>query len=234
MNKIKKSLKKYSNPNRAKSSASFFKTGKDEYGEGDIFIGISVPEQRTLVKRLENQTSISDIQELLNSKIHEERSISLLLLIRKYEKADGEEKSNIFNFYMRNSKKINNWDLVDLSAPKIVGDYLLNKRNHEVLIKLAKSEDIWERRISIVATFAFIKKNQFKNTLKISKILLKDSHDLINKAVGWMLREVGKRDRKLLEDFLKENYSDLSRTTLRYAIEKFPEELRLKFLNATW
>lgn len=228
MKKLKKELKQYSNPEKAKVLRGFFKTGKGEYGEGDIFLGLTVPQQRVIAKSASDRILLDGIKKLLNSKIHDERMVGLLILVDKYKKGD---KKIIYEFYLSNTQRINNWDLVDLSAPKIIGNYLLKKKDRKILYKLAKSKNLWERRISIVSTFAFIREGEFVDTLKISKILLKDKHDLIHKAVGWMLREVGKRDRNILEKFLKENYNELSRTTLRYAIEKFEKKERKKWLN---
>tara|TARA_Y100000310_G_scaffold162731_1_gene162675 strand:- start:6977 stop:7684 length:708 start_codon:yes stop_codon:yes gene_type:complete len=232
MKKLKAELKKHADSEKAKILHRFFKTGKGQYGEGDIFLGIVVPKQREIVKKFGGDLSIAHVQKLINSKIHEERLIGLLILVERYKKGDEKEKKFIFNLYLSNSKKVNNWDLVDLTAPNIVGNYLLNKKQErKILYKLAKSENLWEKRIAIISTFAFIRKNDFADTLKISKILLKDKHDLIHKAVGWMLREVGKRDQDKEEKFLKKHYKNMPRTMLRYAIERFEESLRKKYLN---
>ncbi len=222
-------LKKHKNKEQAILLQRFFKTGKGQYGEGDIFLGITVPEQRKIAKKFQ-ELSIEEIQILLNSKIHEKRLIALFILIDRYKKAGEAEKKQIFDFYLTNTKNINNWDLVDLSAPNIAGDFLLNK-NRKSLYQLTVSENLWERRISVLSTFIFIRNNQFEDSLKISEILLKDNHDLIHKAVGWMLREIGKRDEKELENFLKKHYKQMPRTMLRYSIEKFPEEKRKKYLR---
>ena len=224
---LKKDLKKLSNPEKAKLLQRFFKTGKGDYGEGDIFLGIMVPEQRKIANKYKDITLIK-IQNLLNSKIHEYRLISLFILISKYQKSGN--KKEIVNFYLKNTSNINNWDLIDLSAPKIIGNYLLDK-DRSLLYKLAKSKSLWEKRISILATAEFIRNNQFKDTLKISEILLNDKHDLIHKGVGWMLREVGKRDQKIEEEFLKKHYKKMPRTMLRYAIEKFSDEKRKSYLR---
>ncbi len=226
---LKKELKKISDPEQAKILRRFFKTGKGEYGEGDIFLGVKVPDQRKMAGNFK-KLSLSDIKKLLDGKIHEHRMSALFILIKQYEKADERGKKKIFDFYLRNTKNINNWDLVDISAPKIVGDYLL-KKPKDVLYKLSKSKNLWEKRIAILATFAFIKNNKFGDTLKISKIFLKDKHDLIHKAVGWMLREVGKRDQEIEEEFLKKYYLKMPRTMLRYAIEKFDEKKRKFYLE---
>ena len=237
MKKLKSDLRKASNKEQAEQLARFFKTKPGEYGEGDIFLGIKVPLQRKIAKDAEKRLSVEETLDLLNSKIHDERMVALLVLIEKYEKAkksnNEKEKTNIFNFYLKNAKlnNINNWDLVDLSAPKIIGDFLLDKKQaREVLYKLARSGNLWERRIAIISTFAFIRQRDFQDALKIAEILLKDKHDLIHKAVGWMLREIGKKDERLLRKFLKENYHNLPRTTLRYAIEKFDEDERKGWL----
>ncbi len=229
LNQLKQDLLKLKNPEKAKILSGFFKTGKGQYGEGDIFLGIVVPEQRKVAKKYPN-LSLDNLQDLLNSKIHEYRLISLFILISKYQQADDSEKKDIFNFYLKNTKNINNWDLVDLSAPNIVGDYLLD-RPKDILYTLARSEHLWEKRISILATFKFIRNNQFDDTLKIAEILLLDKHDLIHKAVGWMLREVGKRDQQVEEEFLKKHLRQMSRTTLRYAIERFEEGKRKGYLR---
>ena len=227
---LKKDFEKIQNPEKAKILLRFFKTGVGEYGYGDIFLGITVPQQRLLVKKYFD-LSINDTSELLHSKIHEHRLTALLILVKKFEKEkDYNIKEEIYNLYLENSKYINNWDLVDLSAPKIVGSFLLNK-NREILYKLAKSENLWEKRISIISTFTFIRNFEYSDTIEISKILLKDKHDLIHKAVGWMLREMGKRDINILKNFLNSNYKNMPRTMLRYSIEKLPEDLRAYYLK---
>ncbi len=227
---ISQELNNLKNPAKAKILQKFFKTGKGEYGEGDIFLGIIAPKQREIVKKYFKQTSLNNIQKLLNSKIHEYRLVGILILVEKFKKADEKFKKEIFNFYLKNTKKINNWDLVDLSAPNIVGDFLLNK-NSKVLYNLVRSKNLWERRISIISTLAFIYQNKFEHTIKISKILLKDKHDLIHKAVGWMLREIGKRDEQELIKFLNKYVLQMPRTTLRYSIEKLPEKKRKYYLK---
>ncbi|MEM0465944.1 MAG: DNA alkylation repair protein [Candidatus Pacearchaeota archaeon] len=226
---LEKKILENKNLEKAKLLSRFFKTNKGEYGEGDFFLGITVPVQKKIVKEFK-ELDLNSLQELLNSKFHEKRSISLLILIEQFKKADDNKKKEIYEFYLKNSKKINNWDLVDLTAPNIIGKYLLDKPR-DILYKLAESENLWERRIAILSTFSFIRQNDFNDCLNISKILLNDSHDLIHKAVGWMLREIGKRDRRILENFLIYNYKKMPRTMLRYAIEKFPELKRKKFLK---
>lgn len=237
LNRLEEVLKKESNLEQAKILQKFFKTNKGEYGEGDIFLGIKVPVLRKISK--EFKLELNDIEKLLNSKIHEKRLIGLFILILKYNQAkkevDEKIKRQIFEFYLKNSKQINNWDLVDLSAPNIVGDWLLDKNKYrEILYKLVKSDNLWEKRIAVVSTFTFIRAGEFEETLNIAGKLLRDKHDLIHKAVGWMLREIGKRNQELLEDFTKNNYKEMPRTTLRYAIEKFEEEKRKKFLKGEW
>ncbi|MEA3344460.1 MAG: DNA alkylation repair protein [Patescibacteria group bacterium] len=229
LNEIKKDLQKLKNPVKAKVLAGFSKTGKGEYGEGDIFLGIPVPKQREVAKKYFG-TNLNILKKLLESKIHEQRLTALFILIDNYKKADETGKEKIVDFYLKNTKYINNWDLVDLSAPKILGDYLLQK-DKSILYKLAKSNLLWERRIAIIATYEFIKNNQFKDILKISYLLLNDKQDLIHKAVGWMLREVGKRNQKIEEEFLKKYYKKMPRTMLRYAIERFPENKRQNYLK---
>jgi len=207
----------------------FFKTRKGDYGEGDIFIGLKVPIQRKLASEFKD-LSLDEIKELLISSIHEERLISLFILIDKYQKTDEKGKKVIFKFYLKHRKDINNWDLVDISAPKIIGRYLLEK-DKSILFKFAVSKNLWERRIAILSTQEFIKNNNYKPTLQLAKMLIKDKQDLIHKAVGWMLREVGKKDITLEENFLKVHYKEMPRTMLRYAIERFPETKRKKYLQ---
>ncbi|MFA5357551.1 MAG: DNA alkylation repair protein [archaeon] len=234
-NETKKELQKLSNPAQAKTLQRFFKTGKGEYGEGDIFLGIKVPKQREVAKKF-LEMPLEETRKLLDSEVHEHRMVGLFILVANYERAkkknDENEMKRIFEFYLKHAKRINNWDLVDLSAPNISGNYLLGK-NKKTLYSLAKSKNLWKKRISILSTYAFIKQNQFSDTLQISEILLMDKHDLIHKAVGWMLREVGKKNLAAEEKFLKKHYKKMPRTMLRYAIEKFPEKKRLTYLHAT-
>ena len=231
LNQIKSDLSQLSNPEKARNLSRFFKTGKGQYGEGDVFLGIPVPEQRKVAKRYLD-LPLNDLQELLSSEIHEHRLTALLILVFKYGKADNAGKDEIFSFYLKNTENINNWDLVDLTAPKIVGDYLFNK-DTSILFKLAKSNNLWERRIAILSTFKFIKNNDFEDAISISEQLLHDEHDLIHKAVGWMLREIGKRDQEKEERFLSKYYMQMPRTMLRYAIEKFDEKKRRFYLAQT-
>ena len=232
--KIKEDLKKASNPEKKSIYQRFFKTGKGEYGEGDVFLGVTTPNMRSIAKKYFKDISLDELEELLESKIHEHRSIALVILVNKYERLakTPELKKEIFNFYLKHSKKANNWDLVDISCPKIVGSYLLEfPEERKVLYRLVFSNNLWQQRIAIVSTINLIKAGELEDTLKLSKYLFNHQHDLIHKAVGWMLRELGKQDQDLLEKFLKDNYKDLPRTTLRYAIERFEEKKRLKFLN---
>lgn len=246
---LKEDIKKVSDTQKAKFFQRFFKTKKGEYGYGDIFAGLTVPQSRVIAKKYK-ELSLRDIDQLLNSKVHEERLIALFILIDQFKKTNNKKRKEIFDFYLTHTKYINNWDLVDLSADKIVGTYLfavysqgidaivtesiiLQEHLHDrILTELAQSSNIWERRISIIATFTFIKSGYFKETLKIAEILLYDKEDLIHKAVGWMLREVGKRVSIEEEEmFLRKHYKSMPRTMLRYAIEKFPEEKRKAYLK---
>ncbi len=228
LREFRRRIKKESSKQQAMSLQWFFKTGVGEYGEGDVFAGIKMPVQRKIAKEFKN-LNYNDIKELLSSNIHEERMIGLLILQGKYEKGDEKEKEKVFKFYIRNRKGINNWDLVDISAPKIIGEHLLS-RDKKLLYQFAHSKNLWERRIAILSTFTFIRAGKFETTFKISDILLDDDHDLIHKAVGWMLRETGKKDLSAEEKFLKPRYKKMPRTMLRYAIEKFPEVKRKKYL----
>lgn len=223
-------LKKLENFKKAKFLSRFFKTGKGEYAEGDIFLGLAVPESRKIAIKYKD-LSFDELKQLLRSKYHEERLIALLILVHNFDKGSYKEKERIAKYYLQNTKYINNWDLVDLSADKIVGEFLLDN-NRSILISLAKSKNLWERRIAMIATYAFIKNGIHEPTFEIAKILLSDKHDLIHKAVGWMLREVGKRCSEKAEiEFLNTYYKTMPRTMLRYAIERFPEEKRKKYLE---
>ncbi len=231
---IKKELSKFADKKHAQVSQGFFKTGKGEYGEGDVFIGVKVPVLRKLARRFRDDLELAEVKEFLHSKIHEERMLALLVLVYKFQKVDEKERAKIYTLYLKNTKYINNWDLVDVTAPHIVGTWLFEQNFSErkmVLLKLAKSDYLWERRIAIVATHYFIKRGRFKETLILAELLLQDGHDLIQKAVGWMLREVGKREQSVLENFLKKHYKKMPRTMLRYAIERLSEERRLQYLK---
>ena len=223
MEEIKRALKKVSSKKKAKILQRFFKTGAGEYGEGDIFLGVVVPDIRKLSRKFQ-ASDIRHIIKLLKSAIHEERLLALLILVLKYEKGKENEKKGIYQIYLSNTKYINNWDLVDLTAHHIVGNFLMD-RSRKPLYLLAKSKILWERRIAVISTFHFIRNLQFEDTFNISKILLLDDHDLIHKAVGWMLREIGKKNLSVEEKFLKKHYKKMPRTMLRYAIEKFKKTL---------
>jgi len=229
LKELRKELKKEANKEQAATLQRFFKTGKGEYGEGDKFYGIKVPVQRKIAKNYRD-LSLKEIQELLISPVHEERLVSLFVLVDQYTKGNDSTKEKLFRFYLKNTQKINNWDLVDLSAPKIVGAHLLN-RDKGILFRLAESPGLWEKRISILSTYTFIKNKHFETTFHISEILLNDDHDLIHKGVGWMLREVGNQNLQEEEKFLKKHYKQMPRTMLRYAIEKFPEKRRKAYLQ---
>jgi 3-methyladenine DNA glycosylase AlkD len=226
---ISKRLKKLGSKQQAAISRKFFKTGPGDYGEGDIFIGVRVPVLRKLVKDYVD-LPVEEINTLLRSPIHEERLLALLLMVRKAAGGNDPLKKSIYKLYLENTRFVNNWDLVDTSAEHIVGAYLSDK-SRSVLYRLAESGDLWERRIAIMSTFHFVKRHDFSDTLIISKMLLFDRHDLIHKAVGWMLREIGKRDLRTEEYFLKSYYDKMPRTMLRYAIEKFPESKRQRYLK---
>lgn len=226
---ILSALVEMADPERAAGSEGFFKTGKGGYGEGDRFLGIPVPKTRLLVRRFRG-SEISSYEELLNSPLHEARLFSLIALGEEFKRAGEDQRKIIFDLYMKNTHRVNNWDLVDTSAPHIAGAWLYD-RSRKPLYKLAVSTSIWDRRISVIATQFFIRKGDFSDTLKISDILLNDREDLIHKAVGWMLREVGNRDRKTEEDFLRTRYKVMPRTMLRYAIEKFEPDLRKRYLR---
>lgn len=226
-----KDFQELKNPKQAELLSKFFKTGKGEYGEGDEFLGIKVPDQRKLVGKYYKGLSLADTQKLIKSKMHEHRLTGLLILVKKYMSASAQDKQIIYELYLSNTKNINNWDLVDLSARDIVGNYLLDK-DKTMLYKLANSKNLWEKRIAIISTYEFIRHNKFEDTLEIAKILINDKHDLIHKAVGWMLREVGNRNKNLEEKFLKKHCTKMPRTMLRYAIEKFNEKKRQYYLTA--
>ncbi|MFA6888006.1 MAG: DNA alkylation repair protein [Candidatus Woesearchaeota archaeon] len=224
---IHNEFNKHKDPKKAKILARFFKTGKGEYAEGDQFLGIIVPTQRKIANKYK-ELPTTEIQQLLQSNIHEYRLTALLILIEQFKKK--EKQTEIFNMYVKNTQYVNNWDLVDISAPTIVGTYLV-KKEKTLLYTFAQSKNMWERRIAILATFSFIKQKQFNDTIKIAGILRNDVHDLIHKAVGWMLREVGKRDQVIEEQFLDKYAATMPRTMLRYAIEKFDEKKRKYYLK---
>jgi 3-methyladenine DNA glycosylase AlkD len=226
---VQDDLQKLANKEKATLLARYFKTGQGEYGEGDVFIGLTVPQVRVIAKKYRD-LPFRDIEKLLHNKIHEYRLTALLILCAKFENATEEERKKIVTLYLRNTRYINNWDLVDLSSHELVGTFLLHKPR-TILYKLAKSKNIWERRIAVISTFAFLRHHDLSDSVALAEILLHDTHDLMQKAIGWMLREVGKRDKKILEDFLSTRYKTMPRTTLRYAIEKFDEKRRAQYLH---
>ena len=226
---IRRKLQQLGSKDKAKVLQRFFKTGHGEYGEGDVFIGVRVPDLRKLAKGYQDIT-IKEVMQFLRSTIHEERLLALLILVSKFSKGNETVKKRIYELYLQHTQFINSWDLVDGSAHQIVGAFLMDK-SKDPIYHLAKSNSLWERRIAILSTFHFIKHDNYSETLKISKILLTDDQDLIHKAVGWMLREIGKRQISTEEIFLKKYYKRMPRTMLRYAIEKFPESKRKKYLR---
>ena len=229
--KIERELLELADKEIAAHSCRFFKTGPGQYGEGDKFLGIRVPVLRKIA-RSHRHLELSAAETLLHSPFHEIRLTALLILVERYKGGDAAVQQEIYELYLKSTEYINNWDLVDVSAPAIVGNYL-EHRDRKVLYSLAVSDNIWERRIAILATFHFIRADSFIDTIRLAEILRDDEHDLLHKAVGWMLREVGKRDLELIIDFLDINYSKMPRTMLRYAIERFPEELRQAYLKGT-
>ena len=226
---IKRKMAAMASQERASTLRRFFKTGPGDYGEGDVFLGIKVPELRRLASQ-HRAADMAVIDDLLRSTVHEHRQIALFLLIQRFRKAGEEERTAIVDFYLTNIEYVNNWDLVDCSAHAIVGAFLLN-RDRKILYRLVQAPRLWERRIAIVATWHFIRTGQVADTLKLAALLLGDTEDLIHKSVGWMLREAGKRDQTALVDFLKAHYQRMPRTMLRYAIEQFPETRRRSFLK---
>jgi 3-methyladenine DNA glycosylase AlkD len=229
INDIRKELQGMASPEKAKVLQRFFKTGPGQYGEGDIFLGITVPESRKIAKKYSN-IGLEEVKMLLGSPLHEERMVALLILVQKYKDAADNGKAEVVRFYLDNLKRVNNWDLVDLSAPSILGSFLM-ENDRSLLYRLARSGSVWERRIAIVSTLQFIRNGKFGDTLKIVQMLLNDDHDLMHKAAGWMLREVGKRDASVEEAFLEKNCRNMPRTMLRYAIERFPEKKRMRYMG---
>lgn len=227
---LRSELRSLKDPEKARILSRFFKTGPGQYGEGDRFLGIKVPDIRKVVGK-HRQAPEDEVQRLLLSPYHEERLAALLILVHQFRRGSESRRGEIFRFYLDNSAYINNWDLVDLSAPYIAGEYLY-KGDRSVLIQLARSESLWERRIAIIATFYFIRQGEDRETYKMARLLLRDTHDLIHKAVGWMLREAGKRCSLEREcRFLDRYAAVMPRTMLRYAIERFPEDLRLLYMK---
>lgn len=226
---IRKRLREHSDSDDARFLQRFFKTGRGEYGEGDRFLGIRVPIVRRLAMEL-RELPLDQIEALLHDRWHEARLLALILLGDAYERGSPSERAAIFDLYLSNTDHINNWDLVDVSAARVVGAHLAN-RPRKLLDRLARSPKLWERRIAIIATQAFIRNGELDDTIRLANVLLHDSHDLIHKAVGWMLREVGNRDRTRLEAFLDEHAREMPRTMLRYAIEKLPPADRRRFMK---
>ncbi len=227
--KIQKELEKFSTPEKKDFLPYFFKTGKGEYGEGDKFLGVVVPDTRKIAKQ-NKSIPFEEIKNLLNNEYHECRLCALLILVERFKKAGEAEKKEIYNFYLSHTHRINNWDLVDLSSQYIVGGYLLDK-DHAILYKLADSSLLWDQRIAVLATFAFIRRNDFKDIIALAEKLLYHKHDLMHKAVGWLLRETGKRDKNVLISFLDKHYKKMPRTMLRYSIEKLTIEERAYYMK---
>jgi 3-methyladenine DNA glycosylase AlkD len=227
---VRKELKSMADPDKVAILQRFFKTGPGHYGEGDIFIGVMVPQSRQIAKKF-SQLPLGEVRTLLYSRIHEERLVALLILAWRYSGASSSmEKEEIAKFYLDHIKQVNNWDLVDLSAPNILGAHLVDRDDRRrLLYRLGGSENVWERRIAILATHHFIRNGDFSDTLKIAEMLLHDRHDIIHKAAGWMLREVGKRDAAAEEAFLEKHCNAMPRTMLRYAIERLPESKRRRY-----
>jgi 3-methyladenine DNA glycosylase AlkD len=227
---ILQALHAIANPQKAQFLSRFFKTAKGQYAEGDLMLGIPVPAIRTIVNQ-SPPLPLEEIQTILNSQYHEARMAGLLLLVKQFKKAKEIERKEIFNFYLKNTRRVNNWDLVDTSCRDIIGLYLADKTDRSILYRLADSDNLWEQRIAIVSTWTFIKNRRYADTLAIAEKLLLHKHDLIHKAVGWMLREVGKKDRQTLENFLEIHSKHMPRTALRYALEHFPPADRAYFMK---
>jgi 3-methyladenine DNA glycosylase AlkD len=226
---LRRRLRESAEPERTGTLRRFFKTGPGGYGEGDVFLGVRVPEARKVARGFDGLGE-EDVLELLRSPVHEERLVALVMLVRRYERGDGATRGRVYELYLENTARINNWDLVDASAPQIVGAHLLD-RDRTILDRLARSPSVWERRISIMATFAFIRAGDFGDTLRLARVLLGDGHDLIHKASGWMLREVGKRDEGTLVRFLEEHAPQMPRTMLRYAVERLDPPTRSRLMG---
>lgn len=225
---VKRDIKKLARPAQAERNRTFFKLRPGQYGAGDRFLGVTVPQLRTLAREYRDMP-LKYVARLLQSPWHEERLLALLILVGQYVRADARTRHAIHQLYLQNTRSINNWDLVDSSASQIVGAHL-ETRNRRLLRRLARSRSVWERRIAMIATYHYIRKKDFKDALAVAALLRRDEHDLIHKAVGWMLREIGKRDRRAEERFLRKHAHRMPRTMLRYAIEKFPPPLRRKYM----
>lgn len=233
MNKLKSTLEKLKNPTNAQNLARYFKTGPGGYGEGDVFWGITLPQQRLVAARFWKEISFEELSECLKDEVHEVRLSAVIILTLKYPKADLAEKTKIKNFYLTNLEGINNWDLVDLSAPRILGEWLVGKlkQDRKLIYELAESGDLWRARVAILTTFAFIKNYDFEDSLNLAKYFLDTKEDLLQKAVGWMLREIGNRDLKPLMLFLESHSKEMPRTMLRYSLEKVPEFMRIQYMQ---
>jgi len=229
LDQLRADLREAVDPAKAKFLPRFFKTGPGQYAEGDQFLGVTVPAQRRIAKAYQTALTLPDIETLLHSPVHEERLTALFVLVARYAKGTPEDQKAIYDLYLANTAHINNWDLVDSSSEFIVGPYLQG-RDKQILLKLARSESLWERRIAMLATFHYIKQRDYEWALKIIDILMPDSQDLIRKAIGWMLREIGKRDRDVLVEYLAAHYRTMPRTALRYAIEHFDVPTRARYL----
>ena len=235
-NQIEHELEQLACPEKVAHQARFFKTAPGSYGEGDKFIAVSNGNLRKIAKK-HIDLDFPELEKLLASEIHETRQTALFILVAKFEKAykkryfDPEMQKTVYDFYLAHLDAVNNWDLVDLSAHYIVGAFLLDKKDRSAIYELADSKELWRERIAVIATFAFIRNGEFSDTLELAEKFLSHSHDLMHKAVGWMLREIGKRDQAIEEEFLKKHYRQMPRTMLRYAIERFPEELRQEYLK---
>jgi 3-methyladenine DNA glycosylase AlkD len=222
-------LRAHASPETARVLQGFFKTAPGQYGAGDVFLGVKVPPVRALAKRCRDLPP-ADVLELLRSPYHEERLLALFVLVLRYAKGDGAVRQQVYDLYLANTRFVNNWDLVDVSAHLIVGPHLAGRQGGATLSRLARSASVWERRIAVIATFHFIRRGEHAHTLRLAKLLLGDRHDLMHKAVGWMLREVGKRDGAALRSFLDEHHTAMPRTMLRYAIERFPADERARYM----
>jgi len=227
---IQKRLRSFATKEKAAVLQRFFKTGPGQYGEGDKFLGVMVPNIRLVVKEFRD-APLPEVKKLMCSPWHEERVLALLILVDQFERGDDAIRKKIYHLYVKRTKYINNWDLVDLSAPKIIGPYL-DGGSRALLYRLVRSRNLWERRIAILATFPYIRQGDFVDALSIYEKLLGDDEDLMHKAIGWMLREVGKKDVAVLESFLQKHHRKMPRTTLRYAIERFPEAKRKRYLRS--
>ena len=230
LSSVRRDIRKVARPERAESNKWFFKTGPGEYAAGDRFLGVSVPQLRAIAREHRNMP-LKYVVALLRSPWHEERLLALLIMVRQYVDADARTRRTIHQIYLRNTASINNWDLVDSSAAQIVGAHL-ETADRRLLRRLARSKSLWERRIAMIATYHYIRQGEFRDALAVAELLLKDEHDLIHKAAGWMLREIGKRDRAAEEAFLERHAARMPRTMLRYAIERLPPKVRRKYLAA--